>query len=113
MLRIGRSIRAPPKHQLADPALAARLLGLDAPALLRADQGSTQLTEGTILGALFEHLAALSVHTYAEAADVKHIRWLRDRIGDDLIDAVVIYAGEYAYRRRDGVAVVPLALLGP
>lgn len=143
-----------PKHQLADPALAARLLGLDAPALLRADQGSTQLTEGTILGALFEHLTALSVHTYAEAAearlhhlrtqngnhevdlvvvrpdgrvlaievkladrvedaDVKHINWLRDRIGDDLIDAVVIYSGEYAYRRRDGVAVVPLALLGP
>lgn len=143
-----------PKHQLADPALAARLLGLDAPALLRAEQGSTQLTEGTILGALFEHLAALSIHTYAEAAearlhhlrtqngnhevdlvvvrpdgrvlaievkladrvedaDVKHIAWLRDRIGDDLIDAVVIYAGEHAYRRRDGVAVVPLALLGP
>lgn len=144
-----------PKHQLADPALAARLLGLDAPALLRADQGSTQLiTEGTILGALFEHLTALSVHTYAEAAearlhhlrtqngnhevdlvvvrpngrvlaievkladrvedaDVKHINWLRDRIGGDLIDAVVIYSGEYAYRRRDGVAVVPLALLGP
>jgi hypothetical protein len=25
----------------------------------------------------------------------------------------VIYAGEYAYRRRDDVAVVPLALLGP
>ncbi|MEU4364362.1 hypothetical protein [Promicromonospora sp. NPDC023987] len=46
-----------------------------------------------------------------EDADVKHIRWLRDRIGDDLIDAVVICAGEHAYRRRD--AVVPLALLGP
>jgi hypothetical protein len=39
--------------------------------------------------------------------------WLRDRIGNDLIDAVVIYAGERAYRRRDGVAVVPLAVLGP
>jgi hypothetical protein len=25
----------------------------------------------------------------------------------------VIYAGERAYRRRDDVAVVPLALLGP
>lgn len=142
-----------PKHQLADPALAARLLGLDASALLRAEQGRTNLAEGTILGALFEHLAALSVHTYAEAseakvghlrtrngdhevdlivqhpdgrvlgievkladrvedADTRHLRWLRDRIGNDLIDAVVIYAGEHAYRRRDGVAVVPLALLG-
>lgn len=96
--RLGQS----PKHQLADPALAARLLGLDASALLRAEQGSKELSEGTILGALFEHLAALAIHT-----------WLRDRMGQDLIDAVVIYAGEYAYRRRDNVAAVPLALLGP
>lgn len=143
-----------PKHQLADPALAARLLGLDAPALLRADQGNTQLAEGTILGALFEHLTALSLHTYAEAAearihhlrtrdgrhevdlivvrpdgrilaievkladrvedaDVKHLNWLTDRIGNDLIDAAIIYAGEHAYRRRDGIAAIPLALLGP
>ncbi|WP_067861152.1 ATP-binding protein [Nocardia shimofusensis] len=143
-----------PKHQLADPALAARLLGLDAPALLRAEQGSTRLTEGTILGALFEHLVALSVQTYADAAeahlahlrsrngdhevdlvvqrsdgrvlamevkladrvsdeDVKHLHWLHDRIGDDLIDSVVVYTGEHAFRRADGVAVIPLALLGP
>ena len=113
-----------------------------------------QRSEGTILGALFEHLVALSIHTYAEAGearvshlrtrgndhevdlivqhadgrvlgvevkladrvedtDVKHLHWLRDRIGEDLIDAIVIYAGERAYRRRDDVAVVPLALLGP
>jgi predicted AAA+ superfamily ATPase len=122
-------------------------------ALLRAEQGSIHLSEGTILGALFEHLVALSVHTYAEAAeatvghlrarnqdhevdlivqhangrilgievtfadrvgdaDARHLRWLRDRVGDQLIDALVIYAGEYAYRRRDDIAVVPLALLG-
>ena len=147
--RLGQS----PKHHLADPALAARLLGLDAAALLRAEQGGANLSEGTILGALFEHLVALSIHTYAEASearvshlrtrnndhevdlivqhsdgrvlgvevkladrvedsDVKHLHWLRDRIGENLIDAVVIYAGERAYRRRDDVAVVPLALLG-
>jgi predicted AAA+ superfamily ATPase len=143
-----------PKHQLADPALAARLLGLDDSALLRAEHGSADRSEGTILGGLFEHLAALSIQTYAEAvearvghlrtrnndhevdlivqhpdgrvlgievkladrvedADTKHLQWLRDRIGPDLIDAVVIFAGEYAYRRRDDIAVVPLALLGP
>lgn len=148
--RLGQS----PKHQLADPALAARLLGLDASALLRAEQGSTRLSEGTILGALFEHLVALCVHTYADAAearlghlrtrngdheidlivqradgrvfameikladrvtdvDVKHLHWLHDRIGDDLIGSAVIYAGRQAYRRPDGVAVIPLALLGP
>ncbi|WP_322779761.1 ATP-binding protein [Frankia sp. Cas4] len=148
--RLGQS----PKHHLADPALVARLLGLDDSALLRAEQGSTDLSEGTILGALFEHLAALSIHTYAEAAearvghlrtrnndhevdlivqhadgrilgievkladrvedvDVKHLQWLRNRIGKDLIDAVVLYAGQHAYRRSDDVAVVPLALFGP
>ncbi len=148
--RLGQS----PKHHLADPALVARLLGLDDSALLRAEQGSTDLSAGTILGALFEHLAALSIHTYAEAAearvghlrtrnndhevdlivqhadgrilgievkladrveevDVKHLQWLRNRIGKDLIDAVVLYAGQHAYRRSDDVAVVPLALFGP
>ncbi|MFY1634592.1 ATP-binding protein [Solwaraspora sp. WMMB335] len=142
------------KHHLADPALAARLLGLDDDALLRAEQGSTQLSESTILGALFEHLTALSIHTYAEAAearvghlrtrngdhevdllvqhadsrvlgievkladrvedaDTKHLHWLRDRIGKELVDGVVVYAGEHAFRRRDDIAVVPLALLGP
>jgi len=47
-----------------------------ASALLRAEQGSTNLSEGTILGALFEHLVALSIHTYAEAneARVSHLR---------------------------------------
>ena len=45
--------------------------------------------------------------------DVRHLLWLREQLGDGLIDAVVITAGPYAYRRSDGVAVVPLALLGP
>jgi hypothetical protein len=45
--------------------------------------------------------------------DLKHLRWLRERIGDDLVDAVVVTAGPRAYRRPDGIAVVPLGLLGP
>jgi predicted AAA+ superfamily ATPase len=45
--------------------------------------------------------------------DVKHLLWLRDQIGDQLLDAVVLTTGERAYRRADGIAVVPLALLGP
>ena len=31
----------------------------------------------------------------------------------DLLDAAVITTGPYAYRRRDGIAVIPAALLGP
>jgi uncharacterized protein len=46
-------------------------------------------------------------------ADVTHLLWLRKQLGEDLLDAVVISTGQYAYRRRDGVAVVPAALLGP
>ena len=45
--------------------------------------------------------------------DVRHLRWLRDEVGDELVDAVVVTTGREAYRRRDGIAVVPAALLGP
>jgi len=46
-------------------------------------------------------------------ADVRHLHWLHDQLGERLADRVVITTGSDAYRRRDGVAVVPLALLGP
>jgi uncharacterized protein len=41
------------------------------------------------------------------------LNWLRQQIGDRLADRIVVYTGRFAYRRSDGVAVVPLALLGP
>jgi uncharacterized protein len=144
-----------PKHQLADPALAARLLGVDAPALLAGrSSGPAIPRDGTLLGALFESLVGLSVRVYAahsEACvrhmrtargrqeadliverddgrvvgieakltqavdddDVRHLLWLRDKLGDRLLDSVVVTTGPAAYRRTDQVAVVPLALLGP
>jgi len=46
-------------------------------------------------------------------ADVTHLRWLKGQLGDRVVDTVVINTGRWAYRRPDGVAVVPLALLGP
>ncbi|GLY27807.1 hypothetical protein [Kineosporia sp. NBRC 101731] len=45
--------------------------------------------------------------------DVKHLHWLRTMIGDRLADAIMITNGQFAYRRPDGIAVVPAALLGP
>lgn len=45
--------------------------------------------------------------------DTRHLSWLREQIGDDLLDAVIVTTGPQAYRRVDGVAVVPAALLGP
>jgi hypothetical protein len=45
--------------------------------------------------------------------DVKHLLWLRDKLGDEMLDGVVLTTGKVAYRRPDGIGVVPLALLGP
>jgi predicted AAA+ superfamily ATPase len=148
-------LSAGPKHHMADPALAARLLGADAMALLEArPTGPVIARDTTLLGQLFESLVALDVRVYAQAAeasvrhlrthggereidlivergdhrvlalevklahsiaegDVSHLRWLRDSMGDDLLDAVVVTTGTDAYRRPDGIAVVPAALLGP
>src|SRR5699024_5763753 len=44
--------------------------------------------------------------------DVRHLLWLREQRPDDVVDLVILTTGSHAYRRRDGVAVVPLALLG-
>lgn len=148
--RLARS----PKHHLVDPALAARLVGVDETDLLGGRGARVGVHAGTWLGALFESLAAQSVRVYADAAsarvghlrthdtgreidlivesdhrhvlalevklgetvtdqDVKHLNWLHEQIGDRLADRVVLTTGKHAYRRRDGVAVVPLALLGP
>lgn len=151
-----RRLALPPKHQLTDPALAARLLGVDADVLLSGDLvGPPIPRDGTVLGAFFESLVTLSVRVYAQAAEAKgvahlrtrsgehevdlivergdgrivafevklardvsdqdlgHLRWLAERIGTDLLDAVIITTGEAAYRRRDGICVIPASLLGP
>jgi predicted AAA+ superfamily ATPase len=147
-------LSSPAKHHLADPALAARLLGVDFDGLVRGGSpGPSVPRDGTLLGALFESLVTLCVRVYAQRVearvahlrtargereidlivergqsvvavevklggtptdrDVRHLLWLRDRLGEQLADAVVITTGREAYRRRDGIAVVPLALLGP
>ena len=46
-------------------------------------------------------------------SDVRHLRWLGEHLGDRLVDSIVINTGPAAYRRVDGVSVVPLGLLGP
>lgn len=45
--------------------------------------------------------------------DVRHLHWLRGQLGSRFADGVVLHTGPHAYRRPDGIAVVPLALLGP
>jgi uncharacterized protein len=142
------------KHHVVDPALAARLVGVGADALLSGRGPGVPHRDGTYLGALFESLATLSVRVFAQAGEarvhhfrtkggerevdlivvrsdqrvvavevklsravedrhVAHLHWLADRLGDDLLDAIVLTTGADAYRRADGIGVVPLALLGP
>jgi len=155
--RLGRLGQAP-KHFLADPALAATLLDVDAHDLLDGGIEADPVVRavggrGTLLGRLFEQLVALSLQSYTQSigaqlyhlrtrggdhevdfivehkrrvvafevklspvvreADVKHLNWLKQRIGDRLVDAAVITTGPEAYRRTDGVAVIPAGLLGP
>jgi len=45
--------------------------------------------------------------------DVQHLNWLDKQLGERLADKIVINTGSGTYRRKDGVAVIPLALLGP
>lgn len=148
-----RRLAASPVHQLADPALSARLLGADTGALIsNTATGPAIPRDGTLLGALFRSLVTLSVRTYAQAAegrvrhlrtrggeheidlvvergdsrivalevkmaatirhaDTRHLHWLARSIGDDLLDAAIITTGKHAYRRHDGVGVIPAALL--
>ena len=44
--------------------------------------------------------------------DVKHLLWLRENRKTEVIDLIVITTGDTAFRRSDGVGVIPLALLG-
>jgi predicted AAA+ superfamily ATPase len=76
---------AAPKHHLADPALAARLLDLD------VDTLRTPLTigpaNGSALGTLFESLVTLSVRSYAQA--IGGVGHLCTRDGDHEVDLIV------------------------
>jgi predicted AAA+ superfamily ATPase len=60
-------------------------------------------------------IVALDIKLSAEVtnSDVKHLLWLREQLDDELSELVVITTGTHAYRRSDGVAVVPACLLGP
>jgi len=150
LARLGQA----PQHHLADPALAARLLGLTVESLLDGDGSPLGPQAGTMLGHPFESLAALCVRVAAQAAeatvghlrtqngdhevdlvvvrddgkvlavevklaatvedrDTTHLHWLAGHLGDNLLDAIVLSTGPHAYRRPDGIGVVPLGLLGP
>ena len=55
----------------------------------------------------------VKAHPSPRPGDTRHLLWLRDRLGARLSEAVLVTTGRAAYRDRDGVVVVPAALLGP
>ena len=44
---------------------------------------------------------------------VKHIKWFERTCGSQVLDRLIVNTGPIAYRRPDGIGVIPLALLGP
>ena len=62
-----------------------------------------------------QRVVAIEVKLASAIGDehVAHLHWLKEKLGPDLLDAVVISTGSHAYRRPDGIAVVPAGLLGP
>ncbi len=79
----------PPKHHLADPALATTLLGLTAERLLAGDEPAVAVPrDGTFLGALFESLVTQSVRVYAQHAEAS-IGHLRAFAGEREVDLIV------------------------
>ena len=55
----------------------------------------------------------MKLATSVNDADLVHLHWLRNKLGDDLLDAAIITTGRHAYRRQDGIAVITAAQLGP
>jgi len=54
----------------------------------------------------------VKVSPIVRPADVAHLNWLDKQLPGRVADKVIVNTGERAYRRPDGVAVVPLGLLG-
>ncbi len=77
-----------PKHHLTDPGLAARLLGSTVDSLLRADGPHETRREGTLLGALFESLAVMTLRVLAQPLHAKVFHF-RTHSGEHEIDAII------------------------
>ena len=62
--------------------------------------------EGNVLAAEVKLGGTVSDH------DLRHLKWLSSKYAELVIDRVVITTGPSAYRRPDGIVILPLALLG-
>lgn len=63
-------------------------------------------SDGAVLG------IEVKLSAHVDGKYLKHLKWLREQMPDRVVDLMVLYSGKEAYRTQDGIAVVPLALLG-
>ena len=140
--RLYRLTRSPKVH-VADPGMAAHLLGLDAVHLSLDATAVGQLFETFAVSELLPHLDAGSETTFmhhfrdhsgrevdvllerrgrfvgievksstsAGHDDTRHLRWLRDRLGDAFHLGVVLYSGQFPVRLGDRLWALPLSTL--
>jgi predicted AAA+ superfamily ATPase len=80
-----RRLAHAPKHHLVDPALAARLVGATPDSLLRGTGAAVRVGDGTLLGARFESLAALSMRSICAVLDLR-VSHFRTQNGDREVD---------------------------
>jgi len=85
-LRSRTTIRTSVKRQLTDPSIAAAMMRVDVNGLLH---------DLNTFGFLFESLCTRDLRVYAQSNDGE----------------VFHSGGKFAYKRKDGVLVVPLACL--
>ena len=140
--RLYRLTRSPKVH-VADPGLAAHLLGLDAIDLSLDASAVGQLVETFVVSELLPHLEAGSdvtfMHHFRDQAgrevdvllerrgrfvgievksatsagrdDAKHLRWLRDRLGDSFHAGIVLYSGQFPVQLGDRLWALPISTL--
>lgn len=132
-----------PKVHVADPGIAAHLLGLNAIDLSLDASAVGQLVETFVVSELLPHLEAGSDVTFmhhfrdqsghevdvllerrgrfvgvevksatsAGRDDAKHLRWLRDRLGDSFHAGIVLYSGQLPIRLGDRLWALPISTL--
>lgn len=132
-----------PKVHVADPGIAAHLLGFDAVDLSLDATAVGQLFETFVVSEILPHLDAGTEATFmhhfrdhsgrevdvllerrgrfvgievksgtsAGREDARHLRWLRDLLGDSFELGVVLYSGQFPVRLGDRLWALPLSTL--
>lgn len=140
--RLYRLTRSPKVH-VADPGIAAHLLGLDAVDLSLDATAVGRLFETFAVSEILPHLDAgteptLMHHfrdhsgrevdvllerrgrfvgikvksaTSAGREDTRHLRWLRDLLGDDFHLGIVLHSGQFPVRLGDRLWALPMSTL--